>query len=227
MKSRSVVSLLVCLTAMVFGAVAQDKTIDDFTTGAYQSPSYKNGSHQSIQAGSMIGGSRVTGMSICDTTVKGQCAAFNPYSQASSYGFFPAKGSRVASMVQTAGYYAPPRIDMGYGFQAAMDENFGAYQKIRINFSGLSQPLNFNILLFTGTAHAQGGCNMPAYPGSFSAELPLSLFIVQSQTFDFAHVTAADVIFQSGSTIGNVSFGVTSIELTNTTKSGIVIDCHY
>jgi hypothetical protein len=227
MKFRRVVSLFILLTAVVAGAVAQDKTIDDFTTGAYQSPSYKNGSHTSIQSGSMMGGSRDTGMSICDTTVKGQCAAINPYSQPSSYGFFPAKGSRAASMVQTAGYYAPPRIDMGYGFQSPMDENFGAYQKIRINFSGLSQPLNFNILLFTGTAHAQGGCNLPAYSGPFSAELPLSLFAVQSESFDFAHVTAADVIFQSGSVIGNVGFGVTSIELTNTTKSGIVIDCHY
>jgi hypothetical protein len=129
-------------------------------------------------------------------------------------------------MVQTGGYFAGPRIDMGYGFHNPMDVDFSVYQKIRINFNGLSQPLNFNIQLFTGTSYAQGGCNMPAYPGQFSAELPLSLFI-QTQGFDFHHVNLINVIFQNGSTIGNVGFGITSLELSNTTKGGVVIDCHY
>jgi hypothetical protein len=45
--------------------------------------------------------------------------------------------------------------------------------------------------------------------------------------FSFADVTWMDVIFQDGSVLGAVSFGITSIELTNTTAQGVVIDCHY
>jgi hypothetical protein len=36
-----------------------------------------------------------------------------------------------------------------------------------------------------------------------------------------------DFIFQDGSTIGDVGFGITSIELANSVKGGVVIDCHF
>jgi hypothetical protein len=232
MRVRISVSLL--KLAMVFlpmvgaqVAFAQDFTVDDFKTGHYQSPGFKTGlAHSSIQTGSMMGGSRDTNMSVCDTTKQGNCAKANPYNQASSYGFLAARGGQAAAMVQTGGYFAAPRIDMGYGYQTPMDQDFSSYQKIRIEFNGLSQPLNFNIQLFTGAAYAQGGCNIPAYAGPFSAELPLKLF-VQTQGFDFHHVNEINVIFQNGSVIGDVGFGVTSIELSNTTKGGVVVDCHY
>jgi hypothetical protein len=204
---------------------AQDLTIDDFTTGHYQSPGYKSGAkHRSIQTGSMMGGSRDTNFFVCTNPT--DCAARNPYNQASSYGFLPANGGQPAAMVQTGGYFVGPRIDMGYGYQTPLHADFTGYQKIRVNFSGLSQPLNFNIQPHTGGPYAQGGCNIAPYAGSFAVELPLDKF-VQTQGFSFADVTYMDVIFQDGSVIGSVSFGITSIELSNTTKSGIVIDCHY
>ena len=108
-----------------------------------------------------------------------------------------------------------------------MNADFTGYQKIRVSFSGLTQPLNFNIQPYTGRPGAQGGCNIPPYAGPFSVELPLNLF-TQTQGFSFADVTAMDVIFQDGSAIGGVkSSGITSIVLTNTTAAGVVIDCHY
>jgi hypothetical protein len=67
---------------------------------------------------------------------------------------------------------------------------------------------------------------MPAYAGDFSAELLLNKFI-QNPGFSFADVTTMNVIFQSSSAIGGVSFAITSFELSNKTKSGTVIDCHY
>lgn len=227
MKSRFAALAVLFLAAVAASAFAQDLTIDDFSTGNYQSGGYKSGiTHTSIQTGSMIGGSRDTNMSVCDTTKKGDCALSNPYSQASSYGFLPAKGGQPASMVQTGGYFAGPRIDLYYGLQTPLNADFTPYQKIRVSFTGLSQPLNFNIQPHTGGPYAQGGCNIPAYEGAFSVELPLNLFI-QTQGFSFADVTYMDVIFQDGSTIGGVSFGITSIVLTNTTAGGVVIDCHY
>lgn len=225
MKFRCAISVALFLAALTASAVAQDLTIDDFTTGNYQSPGYKSGlTHESIQTGSMMGGSRDTNMSICGN--KKNCAAANPYKQASSYGFLPANGGQLAAMVQTGGYFSVPRIDMGYGYQTPLNADFTGYQKIRVNFNGLTQPLNFNIQPHTGGPYAQGGCNIPAYAGTFSVELPLNLFI-QTQGFSFADVTSMDVIFQSASAIGSVSFGITSIELSNTTKGGLVIDCHY
>jgi len=225
MKSRCAAAVVLFLAAVTASAVAQDQTIDDFTTGNYQSPEYKSGAkHGSVQAGSMLGGSRDTNMFICGN--KKDCASRDPYNQASSYGFLPANGGQPAAMVESVGYFVGPRIDMGYGFQSPMDVDFSGYQKIRVNFNGLNQALNFNIQLFTGTAYAQGGCNIPAYGGVFSAELPLSLF-VQNQGFDFHHVNLMDVIFQNGSAIGGGSFGITSLQLSNTTAGGVVIDCHY
>jgi hypothetical protein len=224
MKIRCAVSVVLFLGAVAASAVAQDKTIDDFTTGPYQSPAFKAGAkHSSTQTGSMMGGTRSTNMYVC---AKALCPAQNPYNQGSSYGYFVANTNRPAAMVQTAGYDSPPRIDMGYGGGSPMNEDFSGYQKIRVDFKGLTQPLNFNIQLFTGTAWAQGGCNMSAYPGDFSAELPLNKFI-QNPGFSFADVTSMNVIFQSSSAIGGVSFAITSLELSNTTKSGLVVDCHY
>jgi hypothetical protein len=165
-------------------------------------------------------------MFVCDPKTKGDCAARNPYNQSSSFGFLPSRGGQPNAMVQTGGYFAPPRIDMWYGGQNPMNADFSGYQKIRVSFNGLTQPLNFNIQLHTGGPYAQGGCNIPPYAGAFNVELPLSLF-TQTQGFSFADVTAMDVIFQDGSAIGGVSFGVTSIVLTNTTAGGVVINCHY
>ncbi len=227
MKSRLAISAVLMLAAMSATALAQDLTIDDFSTGHYQSPGYKSGAkHNSLQSGSMMGGTRDTNFFVCKTAT--DCAAQNPYNQSSSYGFLPANGGQPAAMVQTGGYFAGPRIDMGYGYQNPLHADFTAYQKIRVNFSGLSQPLNFNIQPHSGSGgpYAQGGCNIQPYAGAFAVELPLDKF-VQTQGFTFTDVVNMDFIFQDGSVIGAVSFGITSIELSNMTKSGVVIDCHY
>jgi hypothetical protein len=64
-KSRIVASVVLFLAAVAASAVAQDLTIDDFTTGHYQSPGYKSGLvNRNIQAGSMMGGSRDTVMDV-------------------------------------------------------------------------------------------------------------------------------------------------------------------
>jgi hypothetical protein len=223
--TMTILALSFVLSAAHF-TFAQDQTIDNFSTGNLQPVLVKVGSQERIQTGNMLGGSRDTVMSVCDTTKKGECARVNPYNQASSFGFLPARGGQPPAMVQTAGYFAPPRIDMYYGLQSTMHADFSGYQKIRVKFSGLTQELNFNIQPHTGGPYAQGGCNIAPYGGSFSVELPLDKFIV-TDGFSFADVTWIDVIFQDGSVLGGVSFGITSIELTNTTAGGVVIDCHY
>jgi len=223
--TKTILALSFVLGAAQF-TLAQDKPIDKFSTGNQQPALVKAGSQERIQSGDMLGGWRDTVMSLCDTTKKGDCALRNPYNQTSSFGFLPARGGQPPAMVQTGGYFAVPRIDMLYGLQSTMHENFSGYQKIRVNFSGLTQELNFNIQPHTGGPYAQGGCNIAPYGGAFSVELPLNKFVV-TDGFSFADVTWMDVIFQDGSVLGGVSFGITSIELTNTTAQGVVIDCHY
>jgi hypothetical protein len=224
------ITLTILALSFVLGAVqftfAQDQPIDSFTTGYLKPVLVKSGSNQSILSGNMMGGTRQTTMFVCDTKKKGDCASRNPYGQSSSYGFLPENAGQPAAMIQTGGYLAPPRIDMGYGYQNPMNWDFSGYQKIRVNFTGLSQTLNFNILLYSGAPYAIGGCNIPAYAGTFSVELPLNLF-QQGKDFTLTDVTNIDVIFQDGSVIGNVGFGITSIELSNTSAGGVVVDCHY
>lgn len=226
MRIKSISALFVFAVATVLSAAAQDLTIDNFTAGNYQSPNFYYGaSHDSIQYGSMMGGSRDTNMNVCPTNSR--CAsAYNAWNQPSSYAFMPATTTEPAAMVQTAGYFTAPRIDMAYGFHGTMNESFTPYQKIRVNFKGLTQPLNFNIQLFTGGYWAQGGCNIAAYPADFAIELPLDKFI-QTKGFSFTDVTYMNFIFQDGSAVGGVDFAITSIELTNTTKPGNTISCHY
>src|SRR6266702_3503166 len=226
MRIQSIAPLFVLLAAATSSAYAQDPNIlDDFSTGHYQSPGYFYGpAHESVQYGKMVGGSRDTNMNVCPTNAK--CPTYNPYNQPSSYGFFPATATKPAAMVQSAGFYSGPRIDMAYGFHGTMHEDFGAYDKIRVNFKGLSQALNFNIQLFTGTSWAQGGCNIPTYPAECAIELPLDKFVT-TNGFTFSDVTYMNLIFQDGSAIGGVGFAITSVELTNTTKPGNTISCHY
>jgi hypothetical protein len=224
MRRLSLLSAIALLAAGSVAALAQDKTIDDFTTGNYQSPVYYYGAaHDSIQYGSMMGLSRDTNMNVCSLNYR--CPAANTWNQPSSYSFSPAVTGYHSAMVQTAGFFTAPRIDMAYGFHGYMSENFAAYKKIRLNFQGLSQPLNFNIQLFTGGAWAQGGCNIGAYPATFSIDVPLANFIT-TKGFDLTNINYMNFIFQDGSAIGGVGFAVTSIELTNTTKPG-AISCHY
>ena len=125
-----------------------------------------------------------------------------------------------------SGYYAGPRIDMGYGSGAPMQADFSGYKNgwIRLNFKGLTENLNFNILLFTGGTYAQGGCNISSYAGDFSVEVPFSKFV--DNGIDYSNINTMDFIFQSGSAIGTVDFLVTSIEVSNTAKPG-AISCHF
>ena len=224
MRNLMLSTLFVLLATGATAAVAQDLTIDDFSTGNYQSPDYYYGAtHGSTQYGAMMGGSRDTNLNVCPGTTT--CPTYNPYHQPSSYSFVPATATTKAAMAQSAGFYVGPRIDMGYGGHAYLNENFTPYQVIRLNFTGLSQALNFNVQLFTGSSWAQGGCNLASDSGPFSIELPLNKFIV-TKGFTLSSVNYLNFIFQNGSVIGDVGFGITSIELSNTNKPG-AISCHY
>ena len=214
---KSTMYIFILATLGLSAAVAQDKTIDDFTTGAYHSPDYRGGIHNASQNGGMMGGNR-------STTVWMTTAA-DPYKQSSSITFQPATSSAPAAFITSSGFLAGTRFEVGYGFGTPMTEDFSPYDRIRLNFIGLSQTLNFNILLFTGSAYAQGGCGMVGSTAPFSVELPLALFR-QTPGFNQASVNLIDLIFQSATTIGAANLAISSVELSNTAKPG-ALSCHF
>jgi hypothetical protein len=202
---------------------AQDLTIDDFTTGKSPILHFNSGSHNgTTQAGDpshLIGGTRSTNFNV----------SANPLQQISTFQFRPDVKNHLSAFIHNASFYAGPRVDMGYGSGAPMHADFSSYRSdphglIRVNFLGLTENLNFNIQLYTGTTWAQGGCNISAYPGAFSVELPLDKF--DDKGINYADVNYINVIFQSSSPIGAIEFAVTSVEVSKTPKPGAV-DCHF
>jgi hypothetical protein len=134
-----------------------------------------------------------------------------------SYEFKPLT-SEPGAFFFNAGFGASPRIDLSYS--GGPPVNFTPYNRIRVNFLGLIAPLNFNIVVFSGTTWAQNGCNISELNRPFSIELPLNGFVISRSNFSWTNINLIDNIFQSGSAIGGVDLAVSSIELSSTAKPG-------
>lgn len=215
--------VLAMLVAGAQFALAQDLTIDDFTTGASKILKYSKGTINPVtQTGDpshLIGGTRSANFNLTSNTLK----------QISTFQFRPDVKNNQSAFIHNAAFYAAPRVDMEYGAGAPMHADLGSYRSdsnglIRVNFKGLTENLNFNIQLFTGTTWAQGGCNILAYPGQFSVELPLDKFV--DNGINFGDINTINVIFQSSSAIGGVEFAISSIEVSKTPQPG-AISCHF
>ena len=222
MKSKITLSALALGLALSVAPFthAQDLNIDDFKVGGYQSPQFYSGSrHLSSQNGSpthIIGGNRSSNLNVCAAT---PCPVNNPFNQPSSYQYRPSTNGGPSALLFKSGYYAGPRLDFAYGGGAPMKADFTGYKSgwIRMNFKGLTENLNFGVLLYTGGVYAQSGCNLAAYPGDFSIEIPFSLF--HDHGVDLSNINTMDFFFQSGSPIGGVNLLVTSIEVSNSHKA--------
>lgn len=221
MKSRFAAAAVLFLAAMATSAVAQDQTIDDFTTGAYSSPGYRSGVYVASQNGTMVGGNRSTSIFICNPKIKNDCASRNPYNQISSYGFYPANAFRSAALVQTTGYDSGTRFEVGYGYGPAMDIDFSSTDRLRVTFAGLAQELNFNVQIFTGTSWGQNGCNLSPSTVPFTVELPYAGFA--GPGFDPKNVNFIDFIFQTGSAIGGDSLAISSFHAVNGGQAGAIV----
>ena len=235
MKPPSLPRAAVVLLAAVAASAAYAETtvvVDDFRTGHFQSPQYRKGwttDNHAFQLGAMLGGRRDEALGICDTTVPGRCGSVNPYGQTASFAITPsALPGGAPLLIHSAGYDLGPRLEVDYGWGDPMSIDFasrvnqGGTGRLRVDFDGLSETLNFNVLLFSSNGHyAQSGCNIPQHNGPFSAELVLDKFH-HDDAFTFADVSHIVLIFQSSSTIGTVNFGVRAIEASDTPHGGSV-----
>jgi len=208
------------LSALAAGAPAlaeNRQLIDDFSTGHVPAKPIKKGHTSSSQTGSMVGGARNTTLTLCDTS----CNTANPYTQMAAYSYVPNKAKAGENaFVQSAGIETWPRIEQSYG---PMHMNFSAYDRVRLNFVGLSASLNFNLLMFTEGGHGQNACNLPALNQPFSVELPYSGFAMENGGFVASDITDLAFVYQSGSTIGSVEFGIRSIEVSDTPQAGAIV----
>jgi hypothetical protein len=211
------VTTVVAVMAAAHAMAENRQTVDDFSTGHFQARAIKSGSENSTETGAMLGGQRSTTLTLCSSG----CQAANPYRQGASYGYVANAAQPGASaFVQSAGFDMAPRIDQGYG---PMNADLSAYDRVRVNFAGLSESLNFNILLFSGAGRGQDGCNLVQHNGPFSVEFPYTGFVPANGGFVPGDVTDISLVYQSANTIGSVEFAITSIEVSDTPKPGATV----
>ena len=223
MKALFVLLAGACASA---GAFATDFLIDDFATGLYASPQLKSGTFTNVQTGSMRGGSRSILMTLCGSN----CRAGNRFADTASFKVVTSRDNAnpVSAMVQNAGFNVYPRIDMVYGEPPGnLDIDLSAFDRLRFDFLGATETLNFNVQLFDDTGlYIQGGCNYGGYNSAFTLELPLNAFAMPGGPIDLRHVTHIDVIFQASSFIGASEFAVSNFSASNVTQAGAVT-CAY
>ena len=186
---------------------AQDLILDDFTTGAGKLGPISSGSRTATQTGTgIVGGSRYANLNI------GKASA-NEFHQASDVQFLPSTTPNVPSaMVWTAGYKSNARIEIGYGFLAnsiPLHLNLISYDRLRVSFDGLTQPLNFNVEVWYGpnsNVVASLGCNLiPS--GPFTLDFPLSAFVSGSPgPVDWSNIAGFYIIFQGAPSLAITRF---------------------
>jgi hypothetical protein len=106
------------------------------------------------------------------------------------------------------------RLELSYAGSSSM--RFAPFKRLRVSFTGLTQPLNLNVVAFSGGLYGHNGCNLAAGAGPFVVELPFDHFSQPGGPIDFDSVSNLVFVFQTGNAIGGVSFGISKIEVTDT-----------
>jgi hypothetical protein len=213
------------LSATFVASASADVLIDDFSTGHYRSPPVKSGGQRSQQSGAgIVGGTRTVFLTMCDPA---DCAVQNPYNQGVSYAIARSRTpTRPSVFLQNVPVYAYSRIDINYGAApAVLDLDLSAADRVRVDLTGLTETLNFNVMLFdnSGFKYYQGGCNAAPYNGFFSLEFPFDRMAKPAGPIDLHHITLIALIFQPSSFIGGVEFGMSGVTATATPLAGATI----
>jgi hypothetical protein len=214
MKNTQFVKMILAVAAIL--AVPQQAfsqlVLDNFSTGSYEK-SLKAGSDTNVQSGGMIGGNRATTFFMCPP---GPCGLDNQFDQAASFQIRPKTKIAPAALVFSAGYKVSPRLDVYYGSPTALSLNLSAYDRLRVNFDGANQGMNYNILVFTNGLYSQTGCNLspPFYGAPYSVDFPFADFTPGQGTpgADFSNITLIDFIDQSEGAFYAANWAITSFE---------------
>jgi hypothetical protein len=184
---------------------------DNFTTAAGKVPAVTGVHNLTMPAtgtsSEIIGGSRYISLD----------AASNPYLQPILVQVRPsASTTDPSSFLWSLGYGASARIDLIYGTSSGpMNLDLTGYDRLRVDFGGLTGPLNFNIVVEQGSNDniagacsinlGASGANSEAAP--FTVDFPLSAFTANSGgPVQWSDIIAIDLVFQGGSDLAITKF---------------------
>ena len=133
----------------------------------------------------------------------------NPYQQPIQVQVRPSSATAdPSSFIWSVGYGVYARIDLIYGQTTALNLNLTAYDRLRISFSGLTTPLNFNLVAWQGNGMgATCGINLSQTLYPFTVDFPLSAYVFSGGVpLDWSNIQAFDVVFQGGPNLAITEF---------------------
>lgn len=213
---------------------AAQLVLDDFSSGFYQE-TLKTGEDNNTQAGKMAGGSRTTVYGSCPNKhCSGGGLGDNPFDQPNSFEIRSGTATSPNALIFNSGYKTFPYLWLKYGYATPMNLDLASdYDRIRVNFDGANQSINFNIEVFSnaGSLYSEIGCNLVSPWGfmkPFSADFPFKNFIPGTGTpgADFKGVT--NMIFEFGESEGpnmEADYAVTSIQAVPNSDRQAAITC--
>jgi hypothetical protein len=190
---------------------AGSMTLDDFTKGADSADTVKTVTSSDTKSytepakdDDIVGGTR-----LMQVVVGG--ADNNPYSQTALAQVVTEPGSSMApAFIGWFGYGALGRIYLQYGGSGTeLNVDLVPYYALRVYFSGLYNPLNFNIAAYQGSNSEAGDCgiNLAPYPGPFTVDFPLANFTLGGSTgVDFSDILELVMIFQGSPDLAITGF---------------------
>ena len=196
-------------------------TIDDFKTGTTGRIRHVCGVRTYIQRGLMVGGTRLTHMTINEPPL---CLGGNPYRQTASL-----QVRKEGMLLLNNDYGVHARLDMRYGQDKSganaplnLDLTEGSLNdRIRLTFKGndLYKNSQITVYMHDGTSRSSCGFYVPPMTDNipFTMDFPFSIFNVEPALgpSDYTDVDYISLMFQSGSAIGSNDLALTSVVATN------------
>jgi hypothetical protein len=234
-KTHNTISTLLnlALAASVMIAISQfavaQLVLDDFSTGPYQK-TLISGADTNIQYGSMVGDSRETTLNVCPPAqCNGHGRGFN---QPASFQIEGKTKSARAALVYSSGYKTDGYLDVFYGKSTPLNLDLASsYDRIRLNFDGAEESVNFTIVVYTNGLYSASGCNLAdhTYGKPFSVDFPFADFMPANgaEGADFRDLTQITLLFaNSEGPHGGEDFAVTSVEAIQSGAPKADITCH-
>jgi hypothetical protein len=221
------IALAIAAVLTISQFAAAQLVLEDFSTGPYQK-TLKTGHDSNTQTGKMVGGSRNTIFVSCpDAGCAGGGVGDNPFNQPNSFQIKVKTKTTPSALIFNSGYRTYPVLSLGYGYGAPMMIDLSAsYDRIRLNFDGANQVINFNLLVFSSIGYSQTGCNIvaPAFMTPFTIDFP---FVYFTSGADFSAVNYMVLEFDVGGGPNmEADFALTSIEAIPIGASPANITCH-
>lgn len=120
------------------------------------------------------------------------------------------------SLLWSVGFGATAQVNVAYGVSAPLNLNLTGYDRLRINFGGLSSGLNLNLVAQQGSnGHAAAACSIGlspssesnAAPAAFTVDFPLSTFTSPNGLpVDWSNILMLQIVLAGGPDLAVAEF---------------------